>query len=704
MRLRISTKKRIIAFFCMFLLIFSCASPVLAVEKSGSEVKTVKVGYYENASFQEGASKKSMKRGYAYEYLQKIASLTGWKYEYVYGDWADLYQKFLDGKIDLLAGLAHTDDRVDKMLYPDLPMGKESYFMYSRIGDNTVTTNIETLSGKKIGAMKGAMLTTLSDWLLEKNINATVVGYEDAFERDKALESGEVDCAIGESVMVQSSETIQPLLKVKDIDMYLCVTNDRKDLLADLNKAQSQIELEDPYFTVVLTQKYFTTSGAIRTVTAREREYLKKHPVIKIGFYEDYLPFCGTKNGKIVGLISDIFPKILKNLGINDEVKVKYVPYKNGQKIVEDLQDGDLDIIFPATDNIYYLEQMNLFQSRSVIQTGMDLVFKGKFTKDTKKRIAVNRNNIAQLNYVRLNFPDSEIAFFNSIEECINAVATDNATATVVNSYRTSGYIRDTKFEDLSTMTLPDGTDRCFAVNQNNTVLLSIINRGLGTLTDDYALNSVYKYSGRYVDYTLFDFMKTHFIQTVAIILSLFATLIFFSVIIYNKTRNQKIFDRMAHMDSMTGLLNRRSYEECFNELKKHGMPNDFCYVSLDMNGLKNVNDTLGHDAGDEMIIGVADCLKSAFQFYGDVYRTGGDEFIAIIEASSKEVSDIKVVLDEKLSSWEGHLVKNISLAVGFVEKREFPEYTIVEISKIADRRMYDKKSEYYANLKNVKR
>ena len=58
--------------------------------------KTVRVGYYENEVFQEGAEEGAVKTGYAYEYYCKLSEYTGWKYEYVYGGFGDLYQMLLD--------------------------------------------------------------------------------------------------------------------------------------------------------------------------------------------------------------------------------------------------------------------------------------------------------------------------------------------------------------------------------------------------------------------------------------------------------------------------------------------------------------------------------------------------------------------------------------------------------------------------------
>ena len=52
----------------------------------------------------------------------------------------------------------------------------------------------------------------------------------------------------------------------------------------------------------------------------------------------------------------------------------------------------------------------------------------------------------------------------------------------------------------------------------------------------------------------------------------------------------------------------------------------------MDVNGLKKVNDQLGHDAGDELLKGASSCISRCFGSYGKAYRTGGDEFIAIVD------------------------------------------------------------------------
>jgi len=87
--------------------------------------------------------------------------------------------------------------------------------------------------------------------------------------------------------------------------------------------------------------------------------------------------------------------------------------------------------------------------------------------------------------------------------------------------------------------------------------------------------------------------------------------------------------NRFAYYDQLTNLQNRRAYSERIKQLETD-MPATCCVVTADINGLKQINDTFGHSAGGELIIGAAECLSQCFEGVGEVYRLGGDEFCVI--------------------------------------------------------------------------
>lgn len=163
-----------------------------------------------------------------------------------------------------------------------------------------------------------------------------------------------------------------------------------------------------------------------------------------------------------------------------------------------------------------------------------------------------------------------------------------------------------------------------------------------------------------------------------------------------DKKREEELINR-ANRDELTGLFNRRAYEDDILNYPSVPPEADFVYAAIDVNGLKVVNDSMGHMAGDELIEGAAKCLKQVFGNYGRVYRTGGDEFVSIFFADEGRLEAIKQDLDRVSTSWSGLLVDSLSLAVGYVTKRELQCETLLDIAKVADQRMYQAKAEHYA-------
>lgn len=152
-----------------------------------------------------------------------------------------------------------------------------------------------------------------------------------------------------------------------------------------------------------------------------------------------------------------------------------------------------------------------------------------------------------------------------------------------------------------------------------------------------------------------------------------------------------------AHIDELTGLYNRRAYENDIMIYPDVPPEDNFVYAAIDVNGLKNVNDNIGHAAGDELLKGAAECLKRTLGTYGKVYRTGGDEFVSIFFSDEVQLTEIITDLEKTTAEWKGEHVDNLSLSAGYVTKKEFPDETVVNMAKTADQRMYKAKAEYYS-------
>lgn len=160
-----------------------------------------------------------------------------------------------------------------------------------------------------------------------------------------------------------------------------------------------------------------------------------------------------------------------------------------------------------------------------------------------------------------------------------------------------------------------------------------------------------------------------------------------------DKRREEQLI-RISMTDELTRVFNRRCYEDDMAAINAKGADEDLALISADVNGLKEVNDTLGHSAGDELIKGTATCLLSAVGAKGKVYRVGGDEFMAIVYAA-----DCPAVIREirsKAEAWHGFLVDSISISAGYAARADHPDADAEELERLADQEMYEEKERYY--------
>lgn len=513
------------------------------------DYKTVRVGYYENEVFQEGASEGAVKTGYAYEYYRKLSEYTGWEYEYVYGDYVDLYQELLDGKIDLLAGLAWREDRVELMLYPQLAMGNETYSLVKHTDDESVTIDPQTLAGKRIGVLDSAIVNVLNGFLEANDVEAEVVpmgSYEAIYE---AFEAGEIDVVAAERDGASSRDDADVLYSFGASDYYLCVNKNRPDLLAELNEAQAQLQENEPSYLSELRGKYYPVSIASRSFSASEKGWLSTNDSLRVGYLNHYLPYSDTDSeGNPTGIIKDIIPKILGSLGISD-LTVTYVGYESYDEIIEDMAAGNIDVAFPVGGGLYYSEENGIYQSNVVVSSTTELVYRGDYRDDITDHFAVNENNRMQYYYVKTNFPDAEISLYPSIEACLEAVKNGEVGCTTLNGMRANDILKNRDYRNLSLRQLTVNDDRCFGVKIGNEGLLKLINRGLHVIGSDYAQNLAYRYAEGLYTYSLLDVARDHMAALGTCILGVAAVIITLLIRDSRRTKEQVQEKERARLD-----------------------------------------------------------------------------------------------------------------------------------------------------------
>ncbi len=155
---------------------------------------------------------------------------------------------------------------------------------------------------------------------------------------------------------------------------------------------------------------------------------------------------------------------------------------------------------------------------------------------------------------------------------------------------------------------------------------------------------------------------------------------------------------KIAYVDSLTGVANRASFDKKMEEIDK--TDDDFCILSLDLNGLKEINDNAGHPAGDRLLKSFSKCLLDIFTGIGFCFRIGGDEFIVIfnnIEATT--LDSLLTELDSRLKKLDEEDSEiNHSVSYGYCYRSETGEKNTHSALMLADSRMYEYKRRFYSS------
>lgn len=160
---------------------------------------------------------------------------------------------------------------------------------------------------------------------------------------------------------------------------------------------------------------------------------------------------------------------------------------------------------------------------------------------------------------------------------------------------------------------------------------------------------------------------------------------------------HKKFIEQNAKLanDALTGVFSRFAYQKAIDKYAAD-VPNDLAVFLIDINGLKRVNDQLGHKAGDEIICAAAECIEKAVGKLGSTFRIGGDEFVVFGKMNKLQIAATLKSLTKIIDAWSGVYAKKLSVAIGWAHACDFAGCSIDRLIKEADKAMYKQKQEYY--------
>ncbi|MDO4197963.1 MAG: transporter substrate-binding domain-containing protein [Erysipelotrichaceae bacterium] len=493
------------------------------------ETKTVRVGWYYLDNFQEGMSDTEEKSGYSYEYLQAISAYTGWEYEYVYGDWSELFRQLTSGTIDIMAAVTRTPEREALFLFPSRAMAYEDYYIFKRNDETEINANdIHSLTGKKIGTIRDNLISTyFEEWLSNSGVDCEEVQFATFSDRDIAFQNKEVDCIVSVDNNVSEDRGFTKLFKIGSCDSCIAVSTKRQDLLDELNKAQSALFESDPYFIESLQIKYYEKALLTSYLSDDENRWVINHDTLTVGCVKDYLPFSGVENNEVTDVITDIFNQWINNLHLKNDIDITYKTYDNYSDMVVALRNDEVDAIFPVIDNIYISETEGIAQTSTIMDSTIYIIYKGEYNSSKTDIIAVSEHSAFQITYAKMYYPDSTIYYATSAEGCLQAVQNGDADCTMFNSGRAEKYFLQGKYDDLNSQALGQSASYCIGVHRGNTSLYSLMEKGVSLIDKSEITNIASRYiSTGMTSYSLISILRNNLPLVIVLFLLILALIV----------------------------------------------------------------------------------------------------------------------------------------------------------------------------------
>ena len=291
---------------CLVLLIALVPVTTLAKELDTPEPKTVRVGWYEDSYHISGDN--GERSGYGYEYEQAVAAYTGWNYEYVKGDWGELLGKLQNGEIDLMAALSYTDERAETMLFSELPMGEEKYYLYANLTNTDISaSDLSTLNGKKVVVMEESVQATqFYEWEEQHNVKTQHINVDSMERAIDMAKNHEIDGVISTETPIWVEAGMSAIATTGGSEIYYGISKDRPDLKEELDNAMRSMEYDKPFYSDELYQRYLS-AAASPVLSKEEQKWVEENGAIRIGYLKDDSGISNTdpKTGELIGVIND---------------------------------------------------------------------------------------------------------------------------------------------------------------------------------------------------------------------------------------------------------------------------------------------------------------------------------------------------------------------------------------------------------------
>ena len=524
--------------------------PCRAAETNNDEKQSqiIRVGSFEDTF--NYVDKNGVRRGYGYELMQALAGYTGWKFEYVKCDWSDCFDKLENGEIDIMGDISYTDERAQKMLFPDEPMGEEKYILYADLSDADIgMSDFKSLDGKRVGVlMDTEPEIMLTEWENKNGIHTEHVNVNNDDDVEKKLANHEIDCFVSLEESIWSEQGISSVTTIGKSGIYFAINKERSDIKTELDYAMRQLEQDSPFFKADLYKKYFTLDY-IQILTGKEKVWVEEHGGIQIGFLNNdpAIFSMDEETGKITGMLAEYISYAKDCLG-NQTLEFNIHAYDDYDEMIQALQNREIDMIFYAGRNPYFAEQNGYALTNTAwTYSLMAVTDEEKFDENKVYTVAVPKEKYALKQHIAFSYPEWKLVDCDSLDNAADMVIQEKADCFLMGASQALIYDNSQNFKSVP---LTKTMEACFTVREGEGSLLSILNKTIKAMPSDMLTSALAIYDSTADKVTFSDFIKDNLLVFLATVGFLALSIIGIILVLLRKARKAEAVAKLAAKDT----------------------------------------------------------------------------------------------------------------------------------------------------------
>ena len=548
-----SRKTSAVLFACIFVILgmwmrLSVYCQAAETNNDEKQPQTIRVGSFEDTF--NYVDKNGVRQGYGYELMQALAGYTGWKFEYVKCDWSNCFDKLENGEIDIMGDISYTDERAQKMLFPEEPMAEEKYILYADLSNLDIgTSDFKFMDGKRVGVlMDTEPEIMLTEWENKNGIHTEHVNVNNDDDVEKKLANHEIDCFVSLEESLWSEQGISSVTTIGKSGIYFAINKERSDIKTELDRAMRQLEQDSPFFKADLYKKYFTLDYN-QSLTGEEKFWMEEHGSIRIGFLNNDAAIFSMDEGtgKLTGMLAEYISYAKGCLG-NQRLEFDIQEYDDYNEMLQALQDHEIDMIFYVGRNPDLAEKKGYTLTNTAWTYSLMAVTDEKyFNENEAYSVAVVKEHEALKQHIAFSYPQWKLIDCDSLADATDMVLHQKADCFLMGTSQALKYNNNRDFKNIP---LTKTMEACFAVRSGEGTLLSILNKTLKTMPSDMLTSTLAIYDSTVDKVTFCDFVKDNMLAFFAtagfFVLSIIAVILVF----LRKARKAEAAAKLAANDT----------------------------------------------------------------------------------------------------------------------------------------------------------